>query len=406
MTIVEINTVLHGSTGSIMRQIALETRKHGHACYMVVPKGRHNHMGPDHVIWLGNQVSEDLHILLGRVTGLQGYFSFFATLSLLARLERLRPDVIHLHNLHNSYINLPLLFRYIKYRRISVLWTLHDCWAFTGHCPHFSMIGCGKWKTGCFACPQYRDYPQSWVDSSRLLWRKKKNWFSDVRMTVVTPSKWLRGLVKQSFLGNYPVRVINNGIDLSVFKPTFGDFRERYSIPPERKILLGVAAEWNAQKGLDAFNQLAEQLDRTSYQIVLVGTNEKSEQRLNEAIISIRKTADRRELAEIYTAAAVFVNPTWEDTFPTVNMEALACGTPVVTYRTGGSPEIIDGSCGCVVERGDLAALLRECVRICTQKPYTEEDCVRRAGLYDSQRTFRQYAALYEEICHDGTAKG
>lgn len=224
-------------------------------------------------------------------------------------------------------------------------------------------------------------------------------------MTIVVPSNWLEGLVKQSFLKDYPVRVINNGIDLNIFQPTPSDFKEKYSIPSDRHIILGVAAEWGAKKGLDVFNQLAAHLEPSTYQIVLVGTDEKNEACLHENIISIRKTSDRKELAEIYSAATVFVNPTREDTFPTVNMEALACGTPVITFQTGGSPEVLDGSCGCIVENNDWMALMRECIRICTERPFSQTDCVRRAKLYDNALKLQQYMTLYEEIYYDGTAK-
>ena len=277
-----------------------------------------------------------------------------------------------------------------------VVWTLHDCWAMTGQCPHFAMIKCDKWKTGCHHCPQYRQYPQSYVDRTKTMWKFKKKWFTGVRnMTIVTPSHWLAELVKESFLKEYPVRVIHNGIDLSVFRPTESDFREKYHCE-NKHLVLGVAFDWGQRKGLDVFIELARRLG-SDYKIVLVGTDEKVEQVLPDNIISIRRTQNQKELAEIYSVSDVFVNPTREDTFPTVNLEALACGTPVVTFRTGGSPECIDENCGCVVETNNVDILEQEIRRICNEKPFSEAACIRRAAGFDMRDRFEEYVRLYEE---------
>lgn len=217
-------------------------------------------------------------------------------------------------------------------------------------------------------------------------------------MTIITPSQWLADLVKQSFLKEYPVKVIHNGIDLSVFKPTPSDFREKHQIGEKKKILLGVAFGWGARKGLDISIELSKRLDPEKYQIVLVGTDAQVDKQLPSNIISVHRTQNQKELAEIYTAADVFVNPTREDNYPTVNMEAIACGTPVITFQTGGSPEMIDEKTGMAVDAGDISRLEEEIERICNEMPYSREDCLKRAKQFDAQICFERYVELMENI--------
>ena len=286
-----------------------------------------------------------------------------------------------------------MLFGYVKKNNVSVVWTLHDCWTFTGHCPHFVMAKCDKWKTECSNCPQLNVYPKSKIDTTKFTHKLKKNWFLGVdNLTIVTPSKWLANLVKESFLKDYPVKVINNGIDLSVFKPTESNFREKYRLE-DKKILLGVASGWEKRKGLDVFEELANRLD-DNYRIVLVGIDPVG-RNLPERIIPIKRTESQEKLAEIYTAADLLVNPTREDTYPTVNMEALACGTPVLTFKTGGSPEIPDSTCGSVVEAEDVDTMEKEIIRICEEKPYSKEACLERAKSFDMYERFEEYIGLY-----------
>lgn len=342
---------------------------------------------------IGGFQSRRLSVLAERISGLHGCFSYFATKKMLKRISAFSPDIIHLHTLHGGFVNLPLLFRYIKRNHIKTVWTLHDCWAFTGHCPHYESIGCEKWKTECRDCSAYREYPKTIFDTSKRMYRLKKKWFSDIRdLTLVTPSRWLKRQVEASFLSQYPIMTIHNGIDLSVFRPVSSDFKTKYSCE-NKPIVLGVAFGWGNKKGLDVFCDLARRPD-DSYQIVLVGTDDKVDAVLPENVISIHRTSDANELAAIYTAADVLVNPTREDTFPTVNIEALACGTPVLTFQTGGSPEIIDDTCGCVVEKDDLTALADQIRRICTKAPYDPQSCRRKAEEFDCSAKFGEYVEL------------
>lgn len=399
MKIVSINSVNFGSTGNIMLEIAKNARKRGHKCYTCCPKSRENgRKQAEDQIFIGNRVFRNIHIKIAKYTGLHGCFSIIDTLMFIKKIKKINPNLIHLHNLHSDYINIPILFNFLKKSKIKTVWTLHDCWAFTGHCPHFTLAKCEKWKTGCFNCPCYFDYPESKIDDTKFMWRLKRKWFTSLEdLTLVTPSKWLSDLVAQSFLKDFPVKVINNGIDLSIFKPTESDFRKKYNCEG-KYILLGVAFDWGKRKGLDVFCELANRLDSEKYQIVLVGTNDYIDNLLPDNIVSIHRTQNQTELAEIYTAADLFVNPTREEVFGLVNVEALACGIPVITFKTGGSPECVDETCGSIIDYDDIECLVKEINIIKECRPYNSEECINRADLFKNSVVYQQYIDLYEGL--------
>lgn len=405
MRIAEINMVHVGSTGRIMLGVAEVARNSGNCVHTFSPRYYQGFkkgifVERPHHTYVGGQLENYLHLRLAQLTGLIGCFSYIGTCRLLKKLELFKPDVVHLHNLHNCSINIPLLFRYFKKKRIKVIWTLHDCWPFTGQCSYFDIVQCDRWKTECHHCSQIGRYPKSCVDNTRMMYRMKKQIFNGLdSLTLVTPSMWLAGLVRESFLKRYPIKVINNGIDLTVFSPRKSDFREKYNIPDNKYIVLGVAFGWGYGKGLDVFLRLAASLN-DDYQIVLVGTDKNVDVNLPHNILSIPRTNNCEELIEGYSAADVFVNPTREDNFPTVNIESLACGTPVITFRAGGSPEIIDETCGSAVECNDVEALEREIIRICNDKPYSQEACVKRAQQFDQREKFKEYVKLYEDCAY------
>lgn len=400
MRVVEINSVPYGSTMKVALGIYSVGKSLGNDFLLGTGYSYHPLSDlPSCYNCFSKKLGKAFHILFSYLTGIEGGFSHFATRRFLQKIKTFKPDIIHLHNLHGSYINIPMLFKFIKKNHVRIVWTLHDCWTFTGHCPHFKMVGCDKWKTRCYKCLQYREYPHSLFDNSKRMYRLKKKWFTGVKdMTIVTPSEWLAGLVKQSFLKDYPVKVINNGIDLNVFRPRESDFRKKYGIPENKYLLLGVAFDWGVRKGLDIFIELFKRLPQEQFQIILVGTNKNIDKRLPKGVISIHRTQNQAELAEIYTAADIFVNPTREDNYPTVNMEAIACGTPVITFDTGGSPECIDKTCGAVVPCGDVETLEKEILRICKQKIYTREDCVKRAKAFDQNEKYEEYVSLYKSF--------
>ena len=390
MKLIQINiTCGSGSTGKICVAVSKLLTTRGIENYIFYTSG-----DTDYPLGRKYMASREVKFqaFQSRIFGNYGANSVRATKKLISMLDEIQPDVVHLHNLHGHNCNLQMLFRYLKGKKIKVYWTFHDCWAFTGYCPYYDIAGCDKWKTECGNCPQRKKY--SWFfDRSRYLFRKKKELYADMDLTIVTPSQWLADQVKQSFLHKANVKVIYNGIDLEVFQPRESDFREKYGCQ-DKFIVLGVAFDWGIRKGLDVFIELAKRLD-DRFQIVLVGTNKNVDRLLPENIISIHRTQDQTELAEIYTAADVFVNPTREDNFPTTHLEALACGTPVVTFNVGGSPEAIDESCGCVVSLNNLSVLEEKIYYICKNVCYLQENCVHRARIFMESEKYKEYLELY-----------
>ncbi len=390
MKIVQINaTCGSGSTGKICVEVSKLLVQNNIENYILYVSGRSDYP-------LGIKCAGDQYIrvqsLKAYALGNWGFQSRKATKRIIAELERIRPDMVHLHNLHGHGCHLGMLFSYLKQKKIKTFWTFHDCWAFTGYCTHFTLAQCDRWKTECRQCPQKKRY--SWLlDRSHELQEQKKNLLSGLDLTVITPSRWLAGLVKQSFFMDCPIQIIHNGIDLAVFAPTENNFREEHSLQGKH-IVLGVSFGWSVKKGLDVFIALSKCLG-SDYQIVLVGTNERTDAELPENILSIHRTQNQKELAEIYTAADVFVNPTREDNYPTVNMEAIACGTPVVTFRTGGSPESVDETCGAVVDCDNLDALRSEIVKACEMKAHTKEACLEKARGFAAEISFQKYIQLY-----------
>lgn len=396
MNILEINTVNFGSTGNIMLKIAENEIKEGHKVYICCPKSRSNQQkNIENQILIGNRIFRNLHIKCGYYTGYQGCFSFFSTLCFLRKIKKLNIDVIHLHNLHGCYINLPLLFSFIKKHDIKTIWTLHDCWAFTGQCTHFTIEKCDKWKDGCYKCTQYKRYPASAIDQTKRMWKIKKSCFTGVKdMTIITPSEWLSRLVKESFLKEYNVQVIHNGVDLQIFRPTKSKFREEYGLE-NKTIILGVAFGWDARKGLDVFIDLADKLSER-YKIVLVGTDCKVDKELPDNIISIHRTNSQKELVEIYTAADVFVNPTQEENYPTVNMEAISCGTPVITFNTGGSPESVNEKTGVVTKDKSVNEIIKAIEILSQYKQEITYECLKYAPQFDQRIMLQQYDILFK----------
>ena len=396
MRVLQINSVCGvGSTGRIATDLYKVLEEQGHECLIAYGRGT----APEGInsYKIGTNLDNYLHVARTRILDQHGYGSKRPTIELVKKIKEYNPDVIHLHNLHGYYLNLEVLFNYLAESNKPVVWTLHDCWAFTGHCAYFDYVGCDKWKYECGNCPQKKTYPNSYgLDNSYQNFRKKKKLFTMLNnLTIITPSQWLANLVKESFLNKYPVQVINNGIDLNVFKPTQSDFRKKYHLE-DKRIILGVASVWGDRKGLSTFIDLAKKLD-DSYQIVLVGVNEKQKKLLPKNIIGISKTNNVKELAQIYTAADLFLNPTLEDNFPTTNLESLACGTPIITFNTGGSIESVDEYSGIVVEKEDLETV----VKIIKEYKFirkNSEKILEKARSYDKYTKFHCYLKKYNEI--------
>lgn len=398
MKVVQINSVCgFGSTGRIAIDISETLDSKGYENYIIY--GRKNSEYKNS-IKIGGQVNIMFHLLESRLLGKHGFYSKGATKELIAKFEEIDPDIIHLHNIHGYYLNVELLFKYLSKVNKKVIWTLHDCWSFTGHCAYYDYVGCYKWKKECHDCPQLKEYPKSLIfDRSKEAYIDKKRLFNSVEdITFVTPSKWLQKELESSYLSSYPSEVINNGINLKEFRPLASNFRKDNNLA-NKFMILGVASVWERRKGLKYFIELADKLSEDE-KIVLIGLSEKQLENLPSNIIGFSRTGSLSELVEIYSTADVFVNPTLEDNFPTTNIESLACGTPVVTFDTGGSPEIIDKDTGIVVTKGDLAGL-ESAIKIIKVKGKINysEACVNRAkDNFDKDFTFEKYIELYKKV--------
>ena len=397
MKVLQINTVCgSGSVGRITVDIVHALEEAGDEG--MIAFGRRQ--APEGVkTWkFGTNLDMGVHVLHTFFKGEHGFASSKQTARLIEKIKEYDPDIIHLHNIHGFYLDVEQLFRYLKQAGKPVVWTLHDCWSFTGHCAHFDYIGCMKWKTGCGSCPQYKNvYPYAlFKDNSAGNYKRKKDAFTGVPdLTVVTPSRWLAGYVRESYLGEYPVQVIPNGIALDRFRPVDGGLRKRLGFE-NKYILLGVASMWEERKGYAYFEQLADRLD-DSYQIILIGLSKRKLKTLHPRIHGVMRTNSMEELAEYYSMADAYVNTTLEDTFPTTNLEALACGTPVITFATGGSVESVDASCGKIVHKGDIEALI-QAIEELRGEPDKKEACLRRAAGYDKDDRFQDYLKLYRSL--------
>ena len=397
MKVLQINTVCGvGSVGRIVRQIHEALREKGHESYIAY--GR-KPLGCDGAIRIGEDLDVYFHVFLTRVFDLHGFGSKKATKKFLKIVEEINPDIIHLHNIHGYYLNIEVLFDFLKSFDKPVVWTLHDCWAFTGHCSHFTYAKCERWKTGCYSCPEKKSYPRSVIfDNSKSNYARKKKAFTGAKnMTLVTPSQWLAGLVKESFLRDYPVQVIPNGIDTEVFKPTPSDFKKRYGLDG-KFLILGVANVWEKRKGFDYFLDLSKYLSDDEI-IVLVGLSDERIKNLPNNIIGIKRTNSAKELAEIYTAADVSFNPTLEDNYPTVNLEAQACGTYVITFDSGGAKETIISKESGIAIKPCNAEDIMNLIRVLRSKGRKPANVDSSAKLVISHRFMvGSYISLYEKL--------
>lgn len=391
MKVLQINSVCGvGSTGRIATDIYEILKSQGHDCKVVYGRGSANNIPINDTYRIGNDCDVNFHAMMTRITDKTGFYSRKSTTKLIEYIKEYNPDVIHLHNIHGYYINVEILFNYLKECGKKIIWTLHDCWSLTGHCSYFDFIGCNKWENQCEACPQKNEYPASYgIDNSTWNFNNKKQLFCGVpNMTIVTPSDWLKNIVEESFLKDYIVERIYNGVDLQKFNiKNLTDTQEGY-------IILGVASIWDKRKGFDDYIKLANMLPE-DYKVMLVGLSEKQIAKLPSNIIGIKKTDSIEELAELYEQANIFVNCTYEETLGLVNIEALACGTPVITYNTGGSPECIDESCGIVVDKGNIGQMKETIINLCNAH-CMQQSCIKRSRVFDKWDRYNDYIRIYE----------
>lgn len=388
-----------GAPGRIVEQTGLLAQKHGYEVLVAHSSRNENPTQLPHFA-ITTKYQEVFHAIGAKFLDLHGLLNTKQTKVLVERIKEFKPDIIHLHNIHGYFCNFKILFEYLDSIDTPVVWTMHDCWPFTGRCFHFVGVNCYKWETGCYDCKAEAGYTVSkYVDRSKSLYALKKRLFSSVKnMTIVPVSDWQAAFLKDSFLKNHNIHTIHNGVDLEKFRPMDGNhLRKKHKIEG-MFVLLGVASPWNTRKGLDDFFKLNEMLPHEGFTIILVGLTPEQVKKLPEGIIGITRTENQQELAEYYSMANCFVNLTYLDTFPTVNLEALACGTPVLTYRTGGSPEAIDEQTGVVVEQGDLKRVVSALYSMkCT--PLSSDLCRKRAEKYfDKNKCFEEYINLYDSL--------
>ncbi len=400
MKIIQINSLKNaGSTGRIAEGIGLKVIEQGGQSYIAY--GRSANPGTSVAINIGNRGDQLLHLINTRIFDNHGFHSAQATRSLIKTIITLNPDIIHLHNLHGYYLNVELLFRFLGEIKTPVIWTIHDCWPFTGHCCYYERIKCHKWKVECHSCELKGLYPQSYIcDNSRKNFSRKRELFNlPAKMNLITVSHWLEDQVRESYLNRYPVNTIYNGVDLSVFKPLDRDeLRAKYGFA-DKKVILGVANVWSEGKGLQSFIELSR-LIRQNWQIVLIGLTRKQIKTLPTYISGIEKTNNIRELANYYNIADVFVTPSIAETFGFVAAEALACGTPVVAFNSSSLPELINEEVGFVVPMNDLKMLYQRVNEIIDRERSTyAPKCRRRAEeLFDMNRQYGRYIELYSSL--------
>ncbi len=423
MRIAQINIVPSLSTGRIAVALCRMIEKEGHRA--VICHSRDYAPSDVASIRIGSKWDYHLHAALSRLTDRCGFFSKRATVRFLKELERFRPDLIHLHNVHGYYLHLPTLFEYLKKKNVPVVWTLHDCWAYTGHCSYYTLaedapplepakrrraqqhtLGCSRWQGGCGECVLKRSYPASWLmDQSARNWKEKRALFCGVpNMVLTTPSQWLADEVKQSFLKGYPVYAFPNGLDLSVFKPCpsekfMDEVIKSYGLDRSggRRIVLSVAAVWEERKGLEDLVELAEKLG-DGYCVAAVGVDKHQMEALKKTkVLGVRRTGNVNDLCALYTAADLYVSASREETMGMTLVEALACGTQTVCYDATAMPEIVTEEVGEVVPAGDVEALAGAVRRLC-DSPRSGADCRKRAEEYDADKRFAAYLRLYEKM--------
>lgn len=397
----QINVVANsGSTGKIAEQIGLLAKANGWDCYMAY--GRWAYNSSLKLYKIGSQKDVYLHGLKSILFDKHALGSKAATKALIEKIQNVQPDIIHIHNIHGYYLNLPLLCDFLAEYRKPIVMTLHDCWTVTGHCVHFQDVNCSKWTTGCHHCHNLKGYPKSlFVDNSKDNWVIKKDAFERIlpNLTIVPVCNWLDDIISRSYLKNAERRVLVNGIDLNVFTPqSNSSVRLKYKLN-NKFILLFVANVWNSTKGLDDILWLREQMS-DDYIFVIVGLSPKQKKNLPRGIIGICHTENVNELVDLYSVADVFVNPTYQDTLPTVSIEALACGTPVVSYDTGGSADIVDSSVGKLVRRGEKESLFSSIIEVKNRGKMIYKNKCRLKALdkFDNQECFKNYLNLYNEL--------
>lgn len=398
MKILMINSVCGiKSTGRICTDLAVMLEQRGHEVKIAYGRETVPEDYRKYAVRIGSDTDVKLHGLKARMADASGFGSTAATKRFIRWVKEYDPDVIHLHNLHGYYLDIRVLFAYLRTCGKPILWSFYDCWSFTGHCAHFDFNQCDKWKAGCEKCAFLGEYPKSFVDGSKKNYRKKRSLFTGIaNLQLIVPSVWMQAMVKQSYMKDYPCRVLPNGIDIARFYPRENDIKAQYGIE-DQKLLVGVSSVWQKMKGIDYLNRLAETLPEDQYRLLLVGSCGKGVA-IHPSILRVEHTHDVDELCQLYTAADAFVNPTLQESQGLTTIEAFACGTPGVVFRAGGAAECIDDTCGIAVEKGNMEEFAESIKKLCESGQDMTDACIQKAKTYGKQACYEVFMDLYDSL--------
>lgn len=397
MKVLQVNATYGlGSTGTIVRDLKECCEEHGIECYVAYALTDEK---VERGYKIGNWFFNKLHALLSRIAGKQAYFSYIPTLWFIHYIKKLQPDVVHLHNLHSNYINLPIFLKYLAKNNVRTIITLHDCWWYTGGCYYYTAAVCSKWLDKCGKCPKrFFETPAYFIDkSAEILNDKKKYLLAIPRLYFVGVSDWISNEARKSFLASKTIMTIHNGIDLSVFKPTPSDLREKLGLTG-KYVILGPASKW-----LDPINSVALnyfiKVMRDDEVLLLFGTLSSYVNGLSEKVKLYGYTKNRQELAALYSMADIFVNVSREDTLSLINVEAQACGTPIITFDATGPKETVDEENSLSVPVGNYERLYDcvQCIRL-RAGDGTSSNCREFISQkFSKTDKFKEYINLYTE---------
>ena len=396
MKVLQINAVYgFKSTGVIVKDIGNTLAHNGDVAYFAYQTTNES---VENGYLVGNKPDWKLHAVHSRVFGKQAYASKCATRRLLKWVDEIKPDVVHFHNLHSNYINLNLLCDHLAKKNIPTVITMHDCWYFTGKCSHYAAVKCGKWQEECGSCPLSKtEQPSLFFDStSKVLKDRTEHLRKLPGLTLVGCSQWIANEAKKSKLGTADICVVYNGVDTEIFKPHESDIRNELGLEG-KFVILGMADKWFAPQNREIVEKIIAAQDENS-KIVIVGCRKEQMAYFSkfENVVPMGYVSDRHRLADVYASSDVFVNLTRADTLPTVNMESICCGTPVITFDCCGSPELVDEECGFVVREGDYIGLL-EAIENIKSKPLCF-DLYKQHQKFDKNQCYKKYLDIYKRV--------
>ena len=397
----QINAVYGvGSTGVIVEDLHKLSLKNGIESYVSYSTTNKSPEEIENGYVIGGTLGKKIHAVLSRIGGKQAYFSSFATKKLIKHIENVKPDIVHLHNLHSNYVNLNLLLDYLGKKDIATVVTLHDCWFYTGGCFHYTAVGCDKWQQSCGNCPKKnQDTPALLKDNSAKILADRKKYFGKMKnLTMTGVSGWMTDEGEKTVFKGKKTEVIYNGIDTEFFVPTPSDFREKHNLE-NKFLILALANKWFRPINKKTFDYVCENLPDDSV-IVMLGCTESQRQGLPANVLPLDFIKDRDELRKVYSACDVFANCTREESFSLVNVEAQSCGTPVVTYRNTGAQETVDNKCSFSIENGNEKEFFEAIMKIKELgKKELSNDCVKWVKEnFDRDENYMKYIELYKAI--------